>query len=75
VESGQTLEDQVMRYPMIGGIAPLRSEMIDRWIGSSEHHAVLYATVSESRPSVSLNNEKPIEKHWQLVRALVKLNP
>jgi len=73
--TSDTDASEMVRYAVLGGIAPARAEMIDRWLGENDNHAVLYATVSDPDATVRLNDESPKEKHWQLVRALVKLKP
>ncbi|MCU1464051.1 MAG: hypothetical protein JWO37_4126, partial [Acidimicrobiales bacterium] len=67
-----------------GNLSPARTarieEMLEQSGGAtpgnfgqreSGARAVLYATSEDIAPAVTLRNEKPIEKHWQVIRAVV----
>jgi hypothetical protein len=57
-------------------LAAKRSERIERLLAGRKDLACIYATQDTPTPAVKLshgNDEPPLEKHWQIVRALVEL--
>ena len=57
-------------------LAAKRSERIERLLAGRKDLACVYATQETPTPAVKLkhgNDRPPLEKHWQIVRALVEL--
>jgi len=60
-------------YPVSCDLALQRSLQIEKLLKSAESLACVYADVEKPEPRVKLQTGKPIERHWEIVRALTPL--
>jgi hypothetical protein len=59
-----------------GGLSPSRSGRVAELLSSGSHdYAAVYALSDESPAAAKLPGFEPVGKHWQVVRAVVKLTP
>ncbi len=58
-----------------GDLAPARSKRIDQILEHDPEAACIYAQASNTPPACPLmGDKKPLEEHWRVVRALVRLS-